>query len=183
MIAWFQLRLLHSKHKSRTASWRRRVSFHSFSIQHMKHVVVTSLLLLTSPVAQSAESTASFVEHISALTNSHSGTPVKLKKNGIITTNATFQPPVEIVVEAKTDSTNLRLSYAADQLIFNWEKDRTQLVLNGGPAVNVHKVGAGLIPANKYVTIRWLVTPKGQSIFVNDQLRFEHAGDYLYFVM
>jgi len=144
----------------------------------MKHVILTSLLLFASPAAWTAEPTPPFVEHISALTDSRTGTPVKLKKNGIITTKATFKPPVEIVVEAKTDSTNLRLSYAADQLIFNWEVDRTQLVLNGGPAGKVHKIGAGLIPTNKYVTIRWLVTPKSQSIFVNDQLRFEHSGDY-----
>jgi len=144
----------------------------------MKQVILTSLLLFASLSASTAETPPAFVEHISALTDGHTGTPVKLKKNGIITTKATFKPPVEIVVEAKTDSTNLRLGYAADQLIFNWEVDRTQLVLNGGPAGKVHKNGAGLIPANKYVTIRWLVTPKGQSIFVNDQLRFEHSGDY-----
>jgi hypothetical protein len=28
------------------------------------------------------------------------------------------------------------------------------------------------------VTIRWLVTPKRQAIYVNDELRFEHDGDY-----
>ena len=44
--------------------------------------------------------------------------------------------------------------------------------------VSRHKAGAGLIPTNKYVTIRWLVTPKKQSIFVDGQLRFEHSGDY-----
>ena len=124
-----------------------------------------------------AEPPAAFVEQISALTDARTGIPVKLKKNGAIMTKATFAPPVEIVIEAKTDSTNLRLGYAADQVIFNWD-NRNQLRIDGGPATGKHKMGAGLIPTNKYVTIRWVVTPKKQSIFVDDQLRFEHSGDY-----
>jgi hypothetical protein len=42
----------------------------------------------------------------------------------------------------------------------------------------LNKAGAGAIPPNDYVTIRWLVTPKRQAIFVNGELRFEHNGDY-----
>lgn len=37
---------------------------------------------------------------------------------------------------------------------------------------------AGLIPKNTYVNIRWIVTPEEQRIYVDDQVRFEHAGDY-----
>lgn len=70
------------------------------------------------------------------------------------------------------------MSYAADQVIFNWEDIRSQLRVDGGPANGHHKSGAGLIPTNKYVTVRWVVTPKKQSIYVDEQLRFEHSGDY-----
>jgi hypothetical protein len=28
------------------------------------------------------------------------------------------------------------------------------------------------------VNIRWIVTPEEQRIYVDDQVRFEHAGDY-----
>src|SRR5580658_10087818 len=45
-----------------------------------------------------------------------------------------FRPPVEITIVAKTDSTNLRIGYAADQVIFNWEENLDQLRVNGGPA-------------------------------------------------
>ena len=96
----------------------------------------------------------------------------------MITTKAKFKPPVEILVEAKTDSTNLRLSYAADQLIFNWEGAKSQLRIDGGPAHDRHKSGAGLIPINKYVVVRWVVTPKKQTIYVDGQMRYEHSGDY-----
>jgi hypothetical protein len=95
-----------------------------------------------------------------------------------LSTPGTFKPPVEILVVAKTDSTNLRLAYAADDVIFNWEVDRDSLRIVGGPADGRHKAGAGRIPVGSYVTIRWLVTPTHQSIYVDNQLRFEHEGDY-----
>lgn len=144
----------------------------------MKRILFSLVLLATSHPAWAAEPATPFVEHISALTSSPYGVPVKLKKGEIITTKALFKPPVEILVEAKTASTNLRLAYAADQVIFNWEMNRNELVINGGPAGKVHKLGAGIITPNQYVTIRWLVTPGKQSIFVNNDLRFEHSGDY-----
>jgi hypothetical protein len=145
----------------------------------MNHLSNLCLLSFLAICLQSiAFGQSGFEEHISKLNDERRGTPVRLKKHDIITTRASFQTPVEIKVEAKTDDTNLRLSYAADQLIFNWEVDRGELVVNGGPAKNVHKKGAGLIPAKKYVVIRWVVTKTGQSIYVDDQLRYEHQGDY-----
>jgi hypothetical protein len=95
-----------------------------------------------------------------------------------LSTPGTFKPPVELSVVAKTDSTNLRLAYAADYVIFNWEVDRDSLRIVGGPADGQHKAGAGRIPVGSYVTIRWLVTRNHQSIYVDNQLRFEHEGDY-----
>ena len=89
-----------------------------------------------------------------------------------------FRPPVEITIVAKTDSTNLRIGYAADQVIFNWEENSDQLRVDGGPANGQHVEGAGRIPKDKYVTIRWSVTPEHQAIYVDGQLRFENCGNY-----
>ena len=101
-----------------------------------------------------------------------------LEDGDILSTPASFKPPVQITIVAKTDSTDLRIAYAANQVIFNWELDRDQLRVDGGPADGLHKAGAGSIPKGKFVTIRWEVTPKHQAVYVNDQLRFEHEGDY-----
>ena len=144
-----------------------------------KHIILLLATLALSPfVVLAAEPPADFVEQISALTSGRTGTPMKLKKDEAATTKAKFKPPVEIEIVAKTDSTNLRASYAADQIIFNWESAKNEFRVNGGPANGKHKFGAGLIPTNKYVTIRWRVTPKKQSIQVDGNLRFEHSGDY-----
>lgn len=104
--------------------------------------------------------------------------PTVLTGDAKFTTPQTYQPPVEITIVAKTDSTNLRMSYAAEQVIFNWEDDKTQLRVDGGPADGQHQAGAGYIPPDKFVTIRWKVTPTQQSIYVDGQLRLVHSGDY-----
>ena len=103
---------------------------------------------------------------------------IVLRGNERLSTVGNFHPPVEIKVVAQTDSTNIRLAYAADQIIFNWELDREQLRVDGGPADSLHKSGAGSIPIKKDVTIRWVVTPQSQALYVDEDLRFEHQGDY-----
>ena len=134
--------------------------------------VVATIVAIASLTLFAAETAQPSVEHISALTNNRRGSPLKLTQGEAATTKATFKPPVEILIEAKTDSTNLRLSYAADQVIFNWERGRQQLRVDGGPADGKHKSGAGTIPTNRYVVVRWVVIPTRQSIYVDDQLRF-----------
>ncbi len=84
-----------------------------------------------------------------------------------------YRPPVDIRIVAKTDTTNLRIGYAADQVVFNWELNPGELRINGGPADQKHKSGAGKIPANQFVDIRWMVDLKGQKLFVDGQLRYE----------
>ncbi len=103
---------------------------------------------------------------------------IVLTSNDRLSTPGSFRPPVDITIVAKTDSTNLRMSYAADQVIFNWELNGDELRVDGGPADGQHKPGAGTIVTNKFVNIRWVVTSKKQSIDVDKQLRFEHIGDY-----
>lgn len=103
---------------------------------------------------------------------------IVLKGNDRLDSPRPLRPPVEIRLVAKTDSTNLRMSYAADQVIFNWEGDPYELRVDGGPADGLHQMGQGHIPVNKYVTIQWLVSATNQAIYVDGQLRFQHAGDY-----
>ena len=103
---------------------------------------------------------------------------IVLEGDDQLSTPSSFRPPVEITIVAKTRETNLRMAYAADQVIFNWEANSTELRVDGGPANAQHRPGAGAIPRDEYVAIRWVVTPKRQSIFVNNELRFTHSGDY-----
>ncbi len=143
----------------------------------MNPYLLLLVLWLAPPLTKAADTSA--VEHITELAQPRKGMPVVLKdRTDVISTKATFKPPVEITIEAKTEGTDLRIGYAADQVIFNWEDLQNQLRVDGGPASGQHKANAGLIPANKYVLIKWIVTTTRQSIYVDNVLRFEHEGDY-----
>jgi hypothetical protein len=138
---------------------------------------LSTSLSAQSPMVVQGE-LAAFTEHLHQVTPQPPLKPIQLDKSAGLSTQASFKPPVEIIIQAKTDSTNLRLAYAAEQLIFNWERNQMELRVDGGPADGQHKKGMGQIPKNKYVTLRWLVTPTQQQLYVDGFLRFAHSGDY-----
>lgn len=120
------------------------------------------------------------IEHIGKLSNHKNAqqNPVRLKDTDRITTLASFRPPVEITIVAKTDSTNLIMAYAADDVTFNWDQNPSKLCVHGGPA-NWKRVGnKGNIPTKRYITIKWIVLNGRQEIWVGNDLRFSHDGDY-----
>ena len=146
----------------------------------MKTIVLGFFSLLFTLAAEGAPPmmiTANSPDHVRVETFAKSGGIVLHDSQKYVTPDI-FRPPVDISIVAKTDSTNLRMAYAASQVIFNWEMDRSQLRVDGGPADGHHKPGAGEIPVDKYVVIRWEVTPMHQAIYVDGELRFEHCGDY-----
>ena len=62
-----------------------------------------------------------------------------LKGSDKFVTPDALRPPVEITIVAKTDSTNLRMGYAADQVILNWEVDRNHSAWTAAPLMaNIH---------------------------------------------
>src|SRR4051812_18518858 len=141
----------------------------------------SSIVLRLVPLALLLSSFSASAQQVSARISRDaivSAEGIVLTGNDRLVTPGSFRPPVEITIVAKTDSANLRIAYAADQIIFNWEQNPRELRVDGGPASGMHKADAGEIPKDQYVTIRWVVTPKKQSIYVNKELRFEHSGDY-----
>ena len=105
-------------------------------------------------------------------------TPIVLKKGESISTVASFKPPIEIEVVAKIEKLDLRLGYAANQLIFNWERRPDELRIDGGPADKIYTPMMGEFPQKKFAVIRWSVSNEKQIISVDGKQRFEHKGDY-----
>ncbi len=143
----------------------------------MKFLPLFAFAALTTCVAVADTFNHAVTEQISNLTEKFDGTPVSLTSEQHATTKASFRPPLEITMVARTNS-QLRISYAADQVIFNWEQDANELRVDGGPANGKHQRDKGQVLINTDVTIRWVVTQDGQQIYVDDDLRFEHHGDY-----
>jgi hypothetical protein len=135
--------------------------------------------LRADPPVTGAPAAPEAVEQIpQGLEGEHSDPPIRIDENEFLRTRDTFRPPIEITIVAKTDSKNLRIAYTANDVIFNWEGNETQLRVDGGPGDGKHQENKGLIPIDKYVTIRWVVTKTEESIYVDDDLRFDNTGDY-----
>lgn len=112
------------------------------------------------------------------LTSAIRGAEVILTGKGVIVSRNAFKPPVRITYLAKTDSTNIRLSYACDQIIFNWEVNPDELRIGGGPANGQHVKGAGRVPRDKFVTIVQEVTPKRMTISGDGTERASRSADF-----
>ncbi|WP_395741862.1 hypothetical protein [Prosthecobacter sp.] len=105
-------------------------------------------------------------------------TPIRLKKRDTLSTAASFTPPIEFEMVVKIESLDLRIGYAAKEMIFNWERKPDELRIDGGPADRVYTPKMGEIPQNKFVVIQWTVLKDRQIISVDGKERFEHKGDY-----
>ncbi len=105
-------------------------------------------------------------------------TPILLRKRDTLSTLSSFKPPIEIEVVAKLESLDLRLGYAAKEVIFNWERKPDELRIDGGPADRIYTPRMGEFPQNKFATILWVVLKDKQILFVDGKQRFEHRGDY-----
>jgi hypothetical protein len=84
---------------------------------------------------------------------------------------------------AKTDSTNIRISFGKGELIFNWEghPDLAPLCFSDpakGPGRVLRINGKGHVPVDQFVQITWIVEEKSTRILVNDEERLQVDGDY-----
>lgn len=95
-----------------------------------------------------------------------------------VRTRQTFKPPVAFRLVARTDSTNIRIKYAASQIIFDWEVNPDQLRVDGGPADGRHKKGAGYIKPGDWATIDLLVLPDSLMIAVDGRERYRTSADF-----
>ncbi len=101
-----------------------------------------------------------------------------LVTRGLVESTRVFEPPIAIEYRVKTDSTNVRLGFGADQIIFNWEMNLDELRVDGGPAANRHVPGQGRVPQNEFVTIRQVVKDDRMEIQVDGKRRAEWRGRF-----
>jgi hypothetical protein len=103
---------------------------------------------------------------------------VILHRGDRIKTAETFSAPVVFRIVAQTEKHNIRIAYAADQVILNWEGNHTELRVDGGPGGGRYKPGAGEIPVSTWVTIDLLVRPRLMAISVDGKLRHQIQADF-----
>jgi hypothetical protein len=89
-----------------------------------------------------------------------------------------YVAPATFRIVLQSDGSDLRLGYAAEQVIFNWEGNPNELRVDGGPAHGQHKREAGALPANEWVAIEWVVRFEEMVIYINGKERYRARGDF-----
>jgi len=103
---------------------------------------------------------------------------IELREGDEIETREFFVPPVAFRVKAKTNSTNIRLSYVENEIIFNWEDGFDRLHIWGGPLDGRDKKGAGQIPIDEWVTIDLIYQRDSLSVDVDGCNRYREPADF-----
>ena len=96
---------------------------------------------------------------------------------GEVSSKRKFKAPVQITYELQTDG-DVRLGYAADQIILNWSRNEQELRVNGGPVDGQHVKGGGFISKNELVTITQTVLADRMTIEVNGVERASWQGKF-----
>jgi hypothetical protein len=94
-----------------------------------------------------------------------------------IRSELTFRPPVEIEWRFETDS-QVRVSYACDQLIFNFGDNTDELRIDGGPVSQQHQKTGGRAPTGRPISVKMTVLPKRMSVSLDGRERGRWTGDF-----
>jgi clan AA aspartic protease (TIGR02281 family) len=129
----------------------------------------------TAPIGWPA---GEWAKHMNPATAKRNGDAIVITRDERIITDRPFAPPITFKIVAKTNSSNIRLAYASDSIIFNWEQDKTFLHIVGGPAGGKHKPGAGELPRNQWVNLELTVLPDSMIIKVNAKERYRAWADF-----
>ena len=91
----------------------------------------------------------------------------------------TCRAPFIFRVVGKTDSTNLRMHWHRGELIFNWECSVRDLRVHDPATANQTGLeGKGFITTNEWHTIVWEIGLDRMRVIVDDEVRYDEAGDY-----
>lgn len=145
----------------------------------VKAKVEKRLQLLPQTVAKKQDD--SFRELLATMvgfTNRKEDDALVLKEAEWIRTPDNFKPPVTFRVTAQTNSTNIRIGYAADEIIFNWEVNPDELCVSGGPAHGRNRQGAGRVAVDTWLDIDLQVLPDSMVILVDGVERYRTQADF-----
>ena len=105
--------------------------------------------------------------------------PIALRAGERLTTPTSFKTPVTFRIVLLTNLADMRIGYAFDQIIFNWEMRQSELRVDGGPGGGLQpKPGVGELPENQWVGIEFTVTPTEAILSVNGQEIDRLPGNY-----
>jgi len=100
---------------------------------------------------------------------------------GKMATTQEFKMPLKIDLRAKTDSTNIRLSYGCGEVFLNWEGNKDDLYINDILSKREYKfIESGRIPENEFIDIEWILELEYMALRINGEIRqIGNTYDYI----
>jgi|GEM_PF-6489456 len=95
-----------------------------------------------------------------------------------LATPCLLSPPIKFEATVKASKGNLRLLAGADQIIFGWEVNPSELRIDGGPADKHHIAKQGRIPTNSFFTVEQEITDQLMVVKIDGKERARWHGDF-----
>jgi clan AA aspartic protease (TIGR02281 family) len=143
-----------------------------------KTAKAASLTPTRPPTAPAGRNGNELIDRMKGATSEREDGAIVLTQGDRIRTPQSFKPPVTFKFVAKTDSSDLRFAYGCDQIIFNWEVNKSELRVDGGVIGGQHRPGKGEIPVNKWVNFEVVVKPDQMIITADGKERLKARGDF-----
>jgi len=94
-------------------------------------------------------------------------------------TVAQYSPPFRLTVRARTDSTNIRLYYGTGWAIFNWEADKTMLMVGDLLRLAEYEVpDKGHLAIDEWHDIVWEIGRDVAHLYADGELVYTQEGDF-----
>jgi hypothetical protein len=89
-----------------------------------------------------------------------------------------LSPPIKLEATVRATKGNLRLMAGADEIVFGWEANPSELRIAGGPANGRHVAKQGSIPTNSFFTIEQEITDTYMVLKIDGKERAKWFGDF-----
>jgi hypothetical protein len=103
---------------------------------------------------------------------------VKVMPGLDLSTHCLLSPPIKLEASVRATKGNLRLLAGADEIIFGWEANSSELRIGGGPANGRHVAKQGRIPTNSFFTVEQEITDKFMVVKIAGKERAKWFGDF-----
>jgi hypothetical protein len=95
-----------------------------------------------------------------------------------LATPCLLSPPIKLEATVKATKGEMRLVAGADQIIFGWAGNLSEIRIDGGPANQRHVANQGRIPTNSFFTVEQVITDTSMVIKIDGKVRGKWLGDF-----
>ena len=111
-----------------------------------------------------------FVPEILEVQKTEEGLQIRCEGNTLsMRTPLKYELPIRIDLTAKTNDTNIKLYYGLSEIIFNWECNQDELLVQDLTGSRYSYPKKGYVSIDEYVDITWIIHTSYMKILLNNK--------------